>query len=211
MKTILCYGDSNTYGYNPSTSKRYARNLRWTGILQQELGQDYDVVEEGLNGRTTVYDDPISDERNGKRQLMTCLHTHAPLDLVILMLGTNDLKTCFGQTAYDIAAGANYLVELVLSLDEEKWGSVPQVLLISPVLLNKKLPPDFEAMFGTADLSEKCAKLTELYREIAQQHDILFLAAGDYAEVSCEDGLHMTAENHQKLAQAIAKKIKENF
>ena len=95
MKTILCYGDSNTWGYNPATTERSSRDERWTGILRRELDDGYLVIEEGLNGRTTVWDDPIEGYKNGKEYLIPCLETHKPLDLVIIMLGTNDLKVRF--------------------------------------------------------------------------------------------------------------------
>lgn len=101
MKTILCYGDSNTWGFEPVTRNRYGRTERWTGILRQELGLDYDVIEEGLNGRTTVWDDPIEGHKNGKEQIIPILKSHQPLDLVTIMLGTNDLKRRFGLGALE--------------------------------------------------------------------------------------------------------------
>ena len=92
QKTILCYGDSNTWGYDPVNACRYDRNIRWPGVLQKELGQAYYVKEEGLCGRTTVWDDPVEGHKNGLKQLTPILHSHCPLDLVVIMLGTNDLK-----------------------------------------------------------------------------------------------------------------------
>ena len=95
MKTVLCYGDSNTWGYIGGTGERFAPEVRWPGVLQAALGGAYRVIEEGLNGRTTVFDDSIEEGRNGETYLRPCLQTHAPIDLVILMLGTNDLKRRF--------------------------------------------------------------------------------------------------------------------
>ena len=112
MKTVMCYGDSNTWGYNPATQQRYPRDERWTGVLQELLGADYRVIEEGLNGRTTVWDDPIEGYKNGREYLIPCLESQKPLDLVIIMLGTNDLKLRFSLPAYDIAEGAGVLVEI---------------------------------------------------------------------------------------------------
>ncbi len=109
MKTILCYGDSNTHGFNPATQGRFSLSERWTGVLMRELGSDYHVIEEGLGGRTTVWDDPIMESRNGRDYLLPCLWSHKPLDLVIIMLGTNDLKDRFSLTPFDIAAGAGAL------------------------------------------------------------------------------------------------------
>lgn len=101
MKSILCYGDSNTYGLMPDSPDRYPRDVRWTGILQKKLGEDYYVIEEGLSGRTTLWDDPIEEHKNGKKYLLPCLDSHKPVDLVILMLGTNDLKTRFSLTPFE--------------------------------------------------------------------------------------------------------------
>ena len=112
MKTILCYGASNTWGYKPDPSAvlpiRYSYKQRWTGILQSKLGDEFLVIEEGLNSRTTVIDDPLNDDRNGKAYLKPCLESHAPLDFVALMLGTNDLKVRFGLSASEIV----YAIEL---------------------------------------------------------------------------------------------------
>ena len=132
MKTILCYGDSNTWGYNPSTGGRYPRDVRWPGVLRRELGDDYLVIEEGLNGRTTVWDDPIEGYKNGKEYLVPCLETHKPLDLVIILLGTNDLKVRFSVSAYDIANGAGALVQIVQKSEIGPGGRAPQVLLLAP-------------------------------------------------------------------------------
>jgi len=103
VKRVLCYGDSNTWGYDPATRRRFAPDFRWTGVLANRLGPDHLVIEEGLNGRTTRWDDPIEPGRNGLALLRPCLDTHEPLDLVIVMLGTNDLKRRFNVTASDIA------------------------------------------------------------------------------------------------------------
>ena len=132
MKTILCYGDSNTWGYEPATKERYSRAERWTGILQRELGAGYYVVEEGLNGRTTVWDDPIEGYKNGKEQLIPCLTSHKPIDLVTIMLGTNDLKRRFSLGAYDIAEGAGVLVNIVQKSDCGPQEGAPKVLLMAP-------------------------------------------------------------------------------
>ena len=103
MKEVLCYGDSNTWGYNPKTKQRYDRNTRWPCVLQRELGEEFLVIPEGQNGRTTVWDDPVEGQKNGMTYLLPCLESHKPLDLVIITLGTNDLKHRFSVTAYDIA------------------------------------------------------------------------------------------------------------
>ena len=96
MTRILCYGDSNTWGYDPASGERFAADIRWTGVLRKVLASDrFEVIEEGLNGRTTVWDDPIEGQKNGRQYLIPCLESHRPLDLVVILLGTNDLKKRF--------------------------------------------------------------------------------------------------------------------
>jgi lysophospholipase L1-like esterase len=137
MKSIVCFGDSNTWGYIPATGKRYPKEIRWTNILQQELGNEYEIIEEGLNGRTTVWDDPIDADydanRNGKAYLGACIKSHFPLDLIIIMLGTNDLKVRYSVTAEDIAKSAGRLAKMVNESDCGIDGKPPKVLLVSPV------------------------------------------------------------------------------
>lgn len=137
MQTVLCYGDSNTWGYNPRTQARYSRSERWPGVLAAELGSGFHVVEEGLNGRTTVWDDPIEGYKNGKEYLIPCLESHKPLDLVIILLGTNDLKTRFSVTASDIASSAGVLVKMTLKSETGPALAAPQVLLIAPPWLQR--------------------------------------------------------------------------
>ena len=133
MRTILCYGDSNTWGYDPETGERFPEDVRWPGVLRTKLGDDYRVIEEGLSGRTTVWDDPIEGvHKNGRTYLGPCLESHKPVDLVTLMLGTNDLKTRFGSSASDIAQGAAQLSEMVSRSGCGPGGGAPVVLLISP-------------------------------------------------------------------------------
>ena len=132
MKTVLCYGDSNTWGYIGGTGERFAPDVRWPGVMQAALGSGYRVIEEGLNGRTTVWDDPIEGDKNGEAYLRPCLDTHAPIDLVILMLGTNDLKRRFSLPAIDIAAGAEKLVRIIQQSEAGPEHAAPQVLLVCP-------------------------------------------------------------------------------
>ena len=133
MKTILCYGDSNTYGYRPDNGMRYDEEIRWTGRLASILGrEEYRVIEEGCNGRTTVFDDPEDPWKNGLPYLKPCLNTHKPIDIVILMLGSNDLKSCFKLSAEEIADGAGKLVETIQGFTADKQGFVPGIVLVSP-------------------------------------------------------------------------------
>ena len=143
MKSILCYGDSNTYGLMPDSPDRYPRDVRWTGILQKKLGEDYYVIEEGLSGRTTLWDDPIEEHKNGKKYLLPCLDSHKPVDLVILMLGTNDLKTRFSLTPFDIGASVENLVKVLLKSDAVPARIFPirknpATAMRAPIVINDK-------------------------------------------------------------------------
>lgn len=167
MPTILCYGDSNTWGFNPATKGRYDRHTRWPGVMRAELGPDYWVVEEGLNGRTTVGTDPVAEYRNGIHLLQANLDSHAPLDLMILMLGTNDLKIKFSASVLDIAKGVAALIEIARR-------SVPRILLISPPPLGKL--SEFAEMFERG--TEKSTRLAAAYEKIALEAKCDFLDAG---------------------------------
>ncbi|MES0324501.1 MAG: SGNH/GDSL hydrolase family protein [Candidatus Bathyarchaeia archaeon] len=205
MKTILCYGDSNTWGYDPATQTRFPRDIRWPGVLRSELGEGYIVIEEGLNGRTTVWDDPIELDKNGATYLRPCIQTHKPFDLVIIMLGTNDLKTRFSLPTYDIASGAGVLVDIVKKSDTGIGGEAPEVLLIAP-------PPaveltGFAEMFE--DAVEKSGGFARHYRRISNEKGCHYLDAGDHVESSPLDGIHLEVDMHTRLGKAMAAKVRE--
>ena len=206
MKTILCYGDSNTWGFNASTKSRFPHDVRWTGILRNELGQGYWIIEEGLNGRTTVWDDSIEGEwKNGLRYLMPCLESHAPLDLVVIMLGTNDLKLRYSVPASDIARGLKRLASLVLTSSFGVEDRPPKLLLIAPPLPGKLT--EFADMFTGSQ--EKATRLGFYYQQVAELFGSHFLDASQVIQSSGEDGIHLSAEDHKKLGQAIAKVVKQ--
>jgi lysophospholipase L1-like esterase len=204
MKTILCYGDSNTWGYNPDIKERFAWNERWTGVLQHELGEDYHVIEEGCNGRTTVWDDPIEGYKNGKEYLIPCLVSHKPLDLVIIMLGTNDLKKRFSLSAYDIANGAGVLVEIVQKSDAGPGERPPQVLLMAPPPIGKLT--EFAEMFEEAEARSR--KFSVHYRRVAEEYGCKLLDTAEFIVSSDVDGIHFEANAHRKLGQAVADKVR---
>ena len=205
MKTILCYGDSNTWGYEPATKERYSRAERWTGILQRELGAEYYVVEEGLNGRTTVWDDPIEGYKNGKEQLIPCLTSHKPIDLVIIMLGTNDLKRRFSVGAYDIAEGAGVLVNIVQKSNCGPQEGAPKVLLMAPPPVAKLT--EYSEMFEGAEV--KSRQFSEHYQRVAQEYGCEFLDTAQVIVSSDLDGIHIEVSEHQKLGQAVTARVRE--
>lgn len=209
MKTILCYGDSNTWGYHPATKKRYGRDERWAGVLRQELGEDYLVIEEGLNGRTTVWDDPIEGYKNGKDYLIPCLDTHRPLDLVIIMLGTNDLKKRFSLTAFDIAKGAGVLVEIAQKSAAGPDDQAPKVLLLAPPPLALLAGTDFADMFE--DGEAKSRKLAHHYGLVAQELGCELLDTAEVIVSSKIDAIHFDLAEHRKLGQAVAARVRKIF
>jgi lysophospholipase L1-like esterase len=208
VKTILCYGDSNTWGYNPSTGGRYPRDVRWPGVLRRELGDGYLVIEEGLNGRTTVWEDPIEGKhKNGQSYLLPCLQSHKPLDLVIILLGTNDLKMRFSVPAADIANGAGGLVDIVQKSDTGRGGGAPQVLLLAPPPVAKLT--GFAEMFEGAEA--KSRRFAEHYARVAQERGCAFLDTGQVIVSSDLDGVHLEVREQKRLGVAVAAKVRKLF
>jgi len=208
MKTILCYGDSNTFGTAPmrdiDDDRRFSHGERWTTVLRAELGADWWVVEEGLPGRTTVLDDPIEGiNRNGLTYLAPCLESHRPIDVVTIALGTNDLKQRFGMPAGDIAAGAGILVDTVANT-LRVFGQSAKVLLITP-------PPILEVgclaeMFAGG--AEKSQAFARHYAAVAKRLGAGFLDAGAVIASSPIDGIHFEAAEHRRLGEALAVRVR---
>src|SRR3984885_324472 len=205
MPVIVVFGDSNTWGYDPATGARFPRAQRWPSILQRELGPDFEVIAEGLNGRTTVHDDPIEPYRCGADALPPCLMSHAPVDLVILALGCNDLKKRFSVSAFDVAEGAGRLVFLTRAYGQGPNARPPKVLLIAPPPFAKLT--DYAEMFvgGT----EKSRLLGQRYREVAEREGAGFLDAGAVIRCSDHDGIHYEADQHELLGWSAAKAARE--
>lgn len=202
---ILCYGDSNTFGTNPSGG-RWGRYTRWPGRLQQLLGEEYYVIEEGFSGRTTVFDDPLVPGRNGRTALPYALTCHRPLDLVVLMLGTNDLKHLYSALPASIARGAGELVKMIRRFDYGGFDA-PQVLLVSPILLGKDVEHSIYVDYGP-EAYENSLRMAACYEKVAAAQGCHFLDAAAIAAPSEIDQLHMDAQNHEKLAQAISEAIR---
>ncbi|MBU9738493.1 SGNH/GDSL hydrolase family protein [Diplocloster agilis] len=209
MKNILCYGDSNTYGLKSDLVSRYERHERWTGILQERLGSGYYVIEEGLGGRTTVWDDPVEEHKNGKTYLLPCLESHKPLDLVILMLGTNDLKLRFSVSSFDVGTAMENLVKTILKSEAGRNQNAPEILLITPVPIRSVGNPDLDRMLHGA--VRKSHELAPYYERIARQYRIHYLNPEGQVELNDQDGIHYTLKGHQEMAALIQKKICEIF
>jgi lysophospholipase L1-like esterase len=202
---ILCFGDSNTWGYDPVTKERLSGSVRWTGVLLAALGPGFRVIEEGLNGRTTVWEDPVEGDKMGRRHLMPCLESQAPLDLVVLMLGTNDTKKRYSAPPMDIAAGVGVLLDIVTRSTAGRAGKAPPVLLIAPAPLTKLT--EFAPMFEGG--VEKSRALAPLYAELAKARGCPFFDAGKVISCSDVDGVHFEAAAHKALGEAIAREVKK--
>ncbi|WP_372846283.1 SGNH/GDSL hydrolase family protein [Pontiella sp.] len=205
-KTILCFGDSNTWGADPAGGPRFDRSIRWPCILQQELGDAFHVVEEGLCGRTTVWDDPIEGHKNGLRQLVPILKSHEPLELVIVMLGTNDLKNRFAVSALDVANSAWALVRTARSCTDPATGKAPEILVVCPPPFAPLAPTAFKDMFVGGE--EKSHRLAEAFAAVAEQRGFRLFQAGGVIQSSAIDGIHFDAAEHLKLGQALAAEVR---
>ncbi|AHM57936.1 arylesterase protein (plasmid) [Peptoclostridium acidaminophilum DSM 3953] len=203
MKTVLCYGDSNTWGMNPENGSRYPKNVRWTGVLQNMLGDSYEVIAEGLCGRTTVWDDPISLEcRNGKRFLLTCLASHKPVDILVIMLGTNDLKHRFSLEAVDVAKGVETLVKIASSSCAGPDMKSPEILVIIPPPTETTDDEDSHSQGGR----EKSLGLSRQFKRLLEDKCHL-LDAGSIISSSKLDGEHIDMQSHRILAEAVFEMI----
>ncbi len=204
MKHILCYGDSNTWGCVPELFTRYGVNERWPGVLQNLLGSEYHIYENGLNGRTTVFEDPIEEMRNGRSGFETTLMVNAPLDLIIIMLGTNDVKDRHNQTAWDIGWGVDLLVQLV----RKQLNPAPEVLIASPIHLNDKFGSTLHGTVFSQESIRKSKELSAVYEKIAEVNGSHFIDCAPFAE-AVGDGVHTSKEGHKGIAEGMFKKVKE--
>ena len=209
MKTIVCFGDSNTWGYHPGSGQRIPYHMRWTGMLQGLLGDDYLVCEEGMNARTTGFDDPAEPGRNGLSYLEACLLTKMPADLLIIMLGTNDTKIQLGQTAFSISKCIGQLIAKAQNPMYGSDGRPPEILVVSPIKIGDRIG---ESCFGDCfdERSVRIAKeLAPRYREMAELYGCHYMDAAQAAEPSPIDQLHMDEAGHAMLAHAFYKRVKE--
>lgn len=204
MPTIVCFGDSNTWGCKPFTStvalpQRIEKSKRWAQIMAREAGPDVEVIEDGLSGRTTVFDDPIEgDHKNGSRLIIPCLETHAPIDLLVIMLGGNDFKIHINATAFTSARGVLTLIEKVKGyyvLAER----CPEILIVTPPAIDDRTVPEF-----WGDAWRRCQGHADYLSQVAERTGCFHFDASTVATVGM-DGTHMDEEAHAALGLALGK------
>ena len=198
MVNILCFGDSNTWGYQPLTGERYPHDIRWTGKLQQLLGKRYHVYENGLNGRTTCLDEPGRVDRNGLKALPMLLECHRPLEMLVVMLGTNDLKSCYGQSAENIAANAEVLCQSIQ--DSEFYHPDLEIILVSPTLITEVQP---ETVGEFANAQTKSKQFGEAFKVVAKSCGVHWFDAASIVHTSNSDGIHWEGYQHNDFAMAL--------
>ncbi|MCR5083537.1 MAG: GDSL family lipase [Parasporobacterium sp.] len=212
-KRILCFGDSLTWGFSPEFGIRYDENTRWTGVLANELGNDYVIIEEGQNGRTIATDDLPKGERNGLKYIQACMESHRPFDMIIIMLGTNDIKKKFGYCAMDIADEMSLLLEKVCAFNNFRQEGKAKIVLMSPPLFGKK--PDSiyaDPCYDYEEARKITKELAEFYKQLAYKFSCDYINAALYANADDSiDGYHLSGKEQTKLGLAIADIIKRDF
>ena len=232
MKQILCFGDSNTWGYDGESRKRLPWGKRWTSLLQEKFdvetakqgiqagnntadqreagnaehksGESVRIIEEGLCGRTTIFEDPLRDGRRGTALLPTLLETHDGVDVIVLMLGTNDCKTVFGASAEVIGKGIARLLDQIAAYAPEA-----KVLLMSPIYLGEKVWQEgYDQEFSRESVIVS-RNLQPVYEKIAAERHISFLPAASYVHCCDADQEHLNAAGHKKFAEVVYRKVQE--
>lgn len=212
MINILCYGDSNTWGNIAGSrnrelmlAKRFDKNIRWTGVLQTLLGDEFNVIEAGLNGRNTSFDEIrfVRPSRNGLATLPLILEMNYPLDIVIFMLGTNDAIFDFNATPEQTMLAMQKMLRIVKASHFGQNFQAPKILLIAPAPIYKIDSADFDLFFNDASVA-MTNELATYYAKLAAEEGCMYLDAGQIVKISNDDGVHIEAESHKNLAQAIA-------
>lgn len=207
-KRIVCFGDSNTWGYDAKTLERFTEEVRWPSLLGAMLGDEYQVVEEGLSGRTSVVDDPLFEGLNAYNYIHPCLMSHSPLELVIIMLGTNDTKERFNLTSYNIAQGITRLALKARNTPTGAKGSNPKVLVIAP-------PPIGKGYYHTdvckpmgLECDRKSEELADFLEELLKTQEIDFLHTKGIVHMNEIDYMHLDEEGHKQLSKLVFHKLK---
>lgn len=206
---IVCFGDSNTWGYNPRTKNRFPETVRWTGLLQESLGDRYRVIEEGQNGRTIATEDPCEGEKNGLLSVIPCIESQKPFDLLILMLGSNDLKKKFNYAAIDVAGEMQLMLEKIRTYAKYHMEAEPRILLVSPPYVGETIEDSWLGdCFGYGQAVKVSRELAPWYQELAKMYECDYMDAAQVAKVGTTDAIHMEEDGHRALAEALSAYVK---
>ena len=211
MKTIVCFGDSNTHGYRSEDMGRFPLHERWTGMLQDLLSDDYDIKEEGLSGRTFVFDDPLFEGLSGLKAIRPVLMTHEPVDLLVVMLGTNDTKERFSATSTNIVRALERFLQHVFTCTDAFVDGKVRVLVMAPPPIGEGYQHTDCATDMGRDCHLKSAPFAELAAALCRTYDVPFLDTSAISGVVMNevDYMHLTRDAHKYLAEALAKRIPE--
>jgi lysophospholipase L1-like esterase len=204
MRTVLCFGDSNTWGHRPgSVGERFPADVRWPRRLATALGEEWDVIAEGLSGRTATMDSPVAEGRNGLPYLLPCLQSHMPLDVVVIYLGTNDAGDRYSLPAETIAGAVGRLVKVVRMSEAGPNGIAPDVLVVCPPPFGQ-LDPD--GSFANAGPRSK--QLGRWFAEVSSELGCELLDLDGIASYSDLDGIHLEADGHAAVAAAVEERLR---
>lgn len=208
QKNILCFGDSNTHGYNSKTGGRFGIDERWTKLLQKKLGDEYYIIEEGLSGRTTSFEDPVFEGLSGLNAIYPCMMSHEPLDLVIIMLGTNDTKDRFAANAFIIGKGLERLTQKAIDT-HAAWREKANVLIVAPPPIDSGYATTAVAGEMGVHCVERSEHLAKEFKDVADRLQCHFLDAGSIPGIKMYpyDWMHLSLDSHRILAEYLAEFI----
>lgn len=211
-KRIMIYGDSNTHGYNAEDGSRFDENTRWTGVCQELLGDDYVIVEEGLNGRNTCYDVPDGQYKNGLSYIIPCVLSQLPLDMICVKLGSNDFDPMLDPDPEKVARDAALILKVAKMAATEKYPDRPcKFVLMAPLKATEDvLTGDFAEYYDRRTM-ELSWEAPEAFAKQAEEDGFLYFDANEVAVCCKKDGVHLDAANHKKLGIAMAAWIKEKM
>lgn len=215
MPRIVCYGDSNTYGFDPTkcapgagAGGRYADGIRWPSRMQELLGPGFSIVEAGLNGRTTVFEDPTEPGRNGQAFLRTVFEMNDPVDVFLIMLGTNDTKEMYCASAEMISCGLERLVRELKVAIAGSLNPGARILVVSPIAIRPASTGRYVYDFSER-AAGKAGELAEYYAAVADRNGVDFWDAAQVVGPGPIDGVHLEEAEHRIFAEAISRKIRE--
>lgn len=202
MKKIICYGDSNTFGFNPKEGSRYDKNIRWTGLLSAILGSDYEIKEEGCNNRTAFFENSDGLLQSGQSYLVHCLEKHQDFDIFILALGTNDLQKFYDINEQVVLEGLKNLISKISTCNPKA-----RIILVSPVLLNEAvLKGPFSFQFSEKSIVAS-NRIQNIYNAFAEENGLELVDLNKVVSPSSFDGLHFDTKEHKIIAEKLAEQI----